>query len=124
MPLSDQCGLIARFSQYLGQGGLASIKAIPVLSKPVDMAVFPRQYYRPTGPTYGIGDIAMCKKGTAFSDPINIGRRGHRSDGVLIGTDRLNGMVIRHNKKNIRPFLGNRALLLLPFTGKTEHYGQ
>src|SRR5690554_677190 len=108
MPFSDECGIVSRFLQHLGKGGLVAIKLVAVHSKTINMTVLSCKNYGAARPTDGIRTEIIHKNSTFLCDTVNIGCRCQFANGMSISTNGLGSMVISHDINNVRSLLWMR----------------
>src|SRR5699024_996161 len=109
MPFADKSGLITGLLQQLWKGLLAAVKGHPVINLSIFMRMLARQQGSPTGSTDGVAHKAVGKFYAFIGNAIHI---GCLYKPIIIGTQRLIGMIIGHNPDNIRPILFCASLLL------------
>ena len=100
MPLTDQTGLVAGFSECPGIHPLAAIPLGRVSYDTIGLAVLTGEDGCPTGAADGIDVEGMSEEGAFLGNPVEVWGLVDRTG---IGPDGPQGMIITEEKKNIRP---------------------
>jgi hypothetical protein len=95
--------------QDLGVGNLGPVKEIGVVPETIDMTVLTGKKYRPAGAAYGVGHIGPVKYHPLFPDPVKFRRFNQIA---AINAHGIFGMIIRHDKNDVRSGFGIVAGLL------------
>ena len=100
VPLTDQTGLVAGFSECPRIHPLATVPLGRVSGDTIGLAVFAGEDGGSTGAADGIDVEGMSKEGAFPGDPVEAWGLVDRTG---VGPDGAQGMIITEEKKNIRP---------------------
>ncbi len=104
MPFAEQARLVAGFLQHLRVGGLGAVqRPLAVEDKAVHVGVSSGQDAGAGGSAQGVGAVAAVKDHALSAQLVEVGQR----DGgiVLGGAQRLVGVVVRDDEKDVRLFI-------------------
>ena len=101
VPLANHCRLIPSFLEQLRKGLLVPVETVSVHVKAVQMAVFACLNHRTTGTTDRVRHQAAIEQHAVFRNAIEVGCL-QQLQLVIVGTERLRGMVIRKDEEDVR----------------------
>jgi len=105
MPLPDQSGFVAGLTQHvrdIRRVGIGAGKRIVQRSHGVDVRVLSGQDDCSAGRADRIRDKALVESNSFSTDAIDIRSGSDFRQPASVGTDRVAGMIVRHDKQNVR----------------------
>src|SRR5699024_65185 len=119
VPFADKGGLVAGPLEQFWECLLAAVKGIPNFRNGVIMRMLAGLQGGTAGSAKRVSYKAVGKPNTIFDDPVHIGRLYIP---VIIGAERLVGMVVRHDPYDIGRTSGTIIILVLfhPFSARTH----
>ena len=110
VPLADHRSLVTRLLHFTGQMLATAFNSSTQIMHSTGMGILTGDNSRPTGCTDRVGTKSVLKKNPLLGQSVNCWCRIQFGQTTSIGSNSLRGMVIRHNKKNIRPGFSNGEL--------------
>ena len=106
VPFADDGGFVAICLQYLWQGLLRAVETFrPVLHKTVLVAMFTCKDGGTARTGNGIAAIVILENRSFVSDAVYIRSRSDLTDGMPVDAHCLTGMVVAHDKNDVRAFI-------------------
>ena len=125
MPLADNGCFITVCLQYLRQCLLRTVKSfISIPHKTILMTMLTSQYGCTTGTGNGIATVIILKYRPFMPNTVNMGSRSYFTYGMSIYTHCLSGMVITHDKNNVRTPVSYSLFLFLSLHPNRRNKGQ
>ena len=106
MPLSDNGRFIAVSLQHFRQSELRTVEPlVGILHESVFMAMLSCQHGSAARTGNGVAAIVVHKHGPFIANAVNVGSRSDFSDWIPVDAHCLAGMVVAHDKYNVRAFV-------------------